>query len=183
MRRAALIAVACALALAACGVGQKTGGATRQRAGGATRQRPRRPAGRGAAAPSASPQDAQQAVTIASGQPYVAIAAFRSPHGKIVCSIDAEDARCAISRPSWAVRSPCSARPTQVLILGRRGPAGFDCARAGAPGHDPAAKALPYGTVATADGFLCESDQGGVQCGTGHNGHGFFISPPLVRLF
>lgn len=185
MRRVPVIALACAVALvcalvlAACGDSR----ASPQAAG-------RRPARTAAAVPGEAPPRhgrpftaARPAVTIAAGQPYVAIASFRSPHDQIACAIDATAVRCAISHPQWAGRSPCPTAATQVVMLGRHGPGQFDCAGGGAPRGGAAVKALPYDTVAATDGFACESYPGGVQCGTDDNAHGFFISPPLLRLF
>jgi hypothetical protein len=122
------------------------------------------------------------AVTIDAGQPYLWLDAFRTPHGSIACVISPTGARCAIAHPQWAAtRSTCPSATTQVLLLPPAGKPRFDCSPGAAPTRP--AKALPYGTVALASGFACQCYTGGVQCGTEAGRHGFFISPPLVRLF
>jgi hypothetical protein len=125
-----------------------------------------------------------QAVPIAPGQPIVHLAAFRSPGGTITCTITSRAALCTVEHPKWVSDSPCPTAAQQALAISRNGRAQIQCGAAAPRSRGGAAlKALPYGTVAQADGFACESYTGGVQCGEQAGGHGFFISRPYRRLF
>jgi hypothetical protein len=67
----------------------------------------------------------------------------------------------------------------QGVALGSAGPGGLVCA--GDTALDPTAAVLPYGTVSSADGFICTSATSGMTCTRG--GHGFFISAQSYRTF
>ena len=117
-------------------------------------------------------------VTPEYGSPY---AAFKSPSGRINCSINNDAADCVLVDNTWEVPppdEPCDATwGMSVEVAGTR--ARLTC-RGDAP---PVGPALPYGHEIAHGPFLCRSDESGITCDNQETGHGFKINRASFDLY
>lgn len=169
---AALVAIAAALLLAACGDGE-----TEARTVTTTRT-VTAPVTTGATsvtteAESALPP-ADETVTELTG--------FTSPTGNIGCYIDREGVRCDIAERAWTpppAPDDCDLDYGQGIALGAGG-AGFVCAGDTALNAGPP---LEWGRSIAAGPLRCESEKSGMTCRNEETRAGFTLSRQAYALF
>ncbi|MFG1638083.1 hypothetical protein [Pseudonocardia alni] len=172
--RAAAIAVAATLALAAAVVVAAYVGSERTGDPGA-------PQGSGTGtAPVAAPSDLVAGTTAADPAAFGSPASFTSPTGNISCRITggAGDGavRCDVTARTWSA-GDC---PDAALVTG--GPAGARTECGGAPVGSGAA-VLDYGTHLTEGDVTCVSSRTGVECRDARTGAGFTAARAAYRLY
>lgn len=104
------------------------------------------------------------------------VTAFALPSGNIVCSIDAERARCTIEAHEFeAPEKPadCQMESWGSVVVANDDGAGFSCQEAEAPA-DP--QVLEYGESVQAHGMTCSSSESGVTCVSDATQRGFSLS-------
>jgi hypothetical protein len=179
----AIVAVLLLAPLAACGGGGKKGGEAfappSTTAVQSTVAAGAPMAGTGGGSASSAPVES---TTPAPAQP---LNAFRTPSDNIGCSLyAAQSARCDIHEHSWSPPPKPADCPLDWgfgLQVASTGQGSFICA--GDTAFDPSSPVLGYGQRAREGSFLCASDQAGVTCTNGDNGHGFFLSRDNYRVF
>lgn len=109
---------------------------------------------------------------------------FRAPSGNIGCAIAGGSVRCDIRRREWSPppKPPsCDLDYGQGISVGRSLRAGFVCA--GDTTLDPSFAVLPYGTDSEVGDLTCSSREDGMTCTNTSTNHGFFIARDRYRLF
>jgi hypothetical protein len=110
---------------------------------------------------------------------------FQTPSQNIGCYISAHDARCDVRERSWSPPpEPASCKKIgldygQGIVVGPNH-AEFICAGDTALGGKAT---LGYGQSAQRGALQCESEEKGITCSNGDNGHGFFLSRDSYRIF
>jgi hypothetical protein len=167
-----------ALALAACGGGEKTVTKTKTVTVAQT-----------ATTPATTPTTATTPATtptVPEPSPatnVVHVSSFRTPSSNIGCAIAGGSARCDIKQRDWEPPpkpADCDVDFGQGIAVGGRGPS-FVCA--GDTALNPTGPVVPYGTDTQVGRFLCASREDGVTCQNTATKRGFFIARDRYRLF
>jgi hypothetical protein len=122
-------------------------------------------------------------VLAAGASQAMAFKGFETPSHNIGCILTEQGARCDIRKHSW----PSPKRPKSCefdyggsLFIGVKGRGEYGCVSDSAMHAGPV---LHYGETLRKSRFACTSEEAGVRCVNRRNGHGFFLSRQLVRLF
>ncbi|MCG7299649.1 MULTISPECIES: DUF6636 domain-containing protein [Brevibacterium] len=103
------------------------------------------------------------------------VKAFMSPSSNIVCTIDADRARCTIREfdydPGDAPKE-CDVDPYGSVVVVEKNASGFSCVKRGLPTE---ASVLDYGETVSAHGFTCRSGEDGMTCESSE-GHKFRVA-------
>lgn len=92
------------------------------------------------------------------------VTAFMSPSANIVCTIDAQRARCTIREFDYDAGNPpdtCDVDPYGSVVVVEADNAGYSCVKRGLPTE---ANVLEYGSSVETHGFTCRSEEDGVTC-------------------
>lgn len=117
---------------------------------------------------------------------------FRTPSGNIHCMIFADEGKkdpgytaCDVNQDF--TRKPIRPKPAdcefdwgQRFVLGNDSDAGLECASDWVGSED--SQILAYGTSIKKGAMTCSSEESGLTCKNA-NGHGFFLSRKVQKLF
>lgn len=103
------------------------------------------------------------------------VKAFMAPSSNIVCTIDADRARCTIREFDFDpgdAPNECDVDPFGSVVVVEKDGAGFSCVNRGLPTE---ANVLDYGESISAHGFTCRSGEDGMTCESSE-GHKFRVA-------
>ena len=103
------------------------------------------------------------------------VKAFMAPSSNIVCTIDADRARCTIREFDFDpgdTPDQCDVDPFGSVVVVEKDGAGFSCVNRGLPTE---ANVLDYGESISAHGFTCRSGEDGMTCESSE-GHKFRVA-------
>lgn len=109
------------------------------------------------------------------------VKAFMAPSSNIVCTIDADRARCTIREFDFDpgdAPDQCDVDPFGSVVVVEKDGAGFSCVNRGLPTE---ANVLDYGESISAHGFTCRSGEDGMTC-EHSEGHKFRVARAAVNF-